>query len=343
MLTVDGLRKHFGEVTALDGMSFEVGDGHLVGFIGPNGSGKTTTMRSILGLLKVDEGEVRWDGRPVDASVRAGFGYMPEERGLYPRMRVLDEIVYFARLAGMAKRDADRSARTWLDRLDLLDRAGDEVSALSHGNQQRVQLAVALVHDPELLVLDEPFSGLDPIAAETMRALLAERAAAGTSVLFSSHQLEMVEDLCREAVIVDGGRVVAAGTIDDLRAAQPTRVLEVMFAGSGGDGSGSGSDDRGVDGRWDPPLPGVRRLGDDRGRQRFEVPATLHLEEALDAARRHGEIVQFAFEPPDLAVVFRNAVQARPDLRGASTSDEHVIDLDGGAAEQATVRGTGTS
>ena len=334
MLTVEGLRKRFGEVLALDGMSFEVGDGQLVGFIGPNGAGKTTTMRSILGLLKLDAGEVRWHGRPVDPAVRAAFGYMPEERGLYPRMRVLDQIVYFARLAGMAKGDADRSARRWLDRLDLGDRAGDELSALSHGNQQRVQLAVALVHDPELLILDEPFSGLDPLAAETMRSLLAERAAEGAAVLFSSHQLEMVEDLCRQAVIVDGGRVVAAGTIDDLRADQPTRVLEVMFA----DGHDGAAGDR-----WTPDLDGVRRLGDDRGRQRFEVPASLHLEVALDAARRHGEIVQFAFEPPDLAVVFRNAVQSRPGgapVAAGRDGDGDVIELDR-ADPSAAVRGTG--
>ena len=309
MLTVEGLTKRFGEVQALDGMSFSVDDGQLVGFIGPNGAGKTTTMRSILGLLRPDEGAVRWDGEPVDAGVRARFGYMPEERGLYPRMRVLDQIVYFARLAGMAQGDADRSARTWLERLDLDDRAGDELSALSHGNQQRVQLAVALVHDPDLLVLDEPFSGLDPIAAETMRALLAERAAAGAAVLFSSHQLEMVEDLCRRVVIVDGGRVVAAGSVDELRAAQPTRVLEVMFAPPPDDPTI-------VPAAWVPAILGVRAMPDDRGRQRFEVPADLHLDVALEAARGHGEIVQFAFEPPDLAVVFRNAIAAtgsRPD------------------------------
>src|SRR5690349_15742271 len=257
MLTVDGLQKRFGDVVALDDLSFTVDDGHLVGFIGPNGAGKTTTMRSILGLLRVDAGQVGWNGRPVDADARAGFGYMPEERGLYPRMRVLDQIVYFARLAGMGKGDADRSARTWLERLDLLDRAGDEVSALSHGNQQRVQLAVALVHDPRLLVLDEPFSGLDPIAAETMRALLAERASAGAAVLFSSHQLEMVEDLCRRVVIVDGGRVVAAGSVDELRSAQPTRVLEVMFAPPAGAPTDTPA-------TWTPELPGVRAMPDDR-------------------------------------------------------------------------------
>ena len=295
-LTVDGLTKRFGEVTALADMSFTVGPGDLVGFLGPNGAGKTTTMRGVMGLLRPDQGEVRWQGRPADDATRRRFGYMPEERGLYGRMPLLDQVSYFAELAGLSRRDAVASARRWLDELDLGDRLDADVGALSHGNQQRVQLAVALAHDPELLVLDEPFSGLDPIAAETMQRLLQERAAAGTAVLFSSHQLDMVEELCRDVVIVDGGTVVAAGPVEQLRAAEPTRSLAVSFAPAV------------VDPAWADALPDARLVTATDDLQVFEVPAGLDLAAALQLASRHGTVSRFSFEPPDLSVVFRNAV-----------------------------------
>ena len=155
--------------------------------------------------------EVTWRARPVDAEVRHRFGYMPAERGMYPKMRVREQLVYFARLAGRSAAEAAAAADGWLDRLGLGDRANDEVQALSSGNQQRVQLAIALVHDPDLLILDEPFSGLDPIAVETMKAMLLEQVGRGAAVLFSSHQLDLVSDICRDVVIVDRGRVVLDG------------------------------------------------------------------------------------------------------------------------------------
>ncbi len=295
-LVIDALEKQFGVVQALDGMAFEVEEGQLVGFLGPNGSGKTTTMRSILGLVRLDAGEVRWRGRPVDAEVRSRFGYMPEERGLYPRMATLEQVVYFARLGGLDRREADAAARRWLEALGLAGRLGDEVGGLSHGNQQRVQLAVALVHDPELLVLDEPLSGLDPIAADTMQRLLADQADQGTSVLFSSHQLDMVEEVCRDVVIVDRGRVLAAGPVDRLRAAEPIRTLTVTFA-SAGPGPG-----------WADGIPGSTPLSNDDDHHVLEVPADIDLGAALARASSEAPIDQFSFEPPDLSVVFRHAV-----------------------------------
>jgi len=295
-LDVRDLTKSFGEVVALDGMTFGLGRGDLVGFLGPNGSGKTTTMRAVMGLMRPDQGSVRWDDRPVDAATRRRFGYMPEERGLYGRMPLLDQVAYFAELAGLSRSEAEAAARRWLGELGLGERLHDDVGALSHGNQQRVQLAVALAHDPELLVLDEPFSGLDPLAAETMQHLLQERARAGTAVLFSSHQLDMVEELCRDVVIVDGGRVVAAGPVEHLRAAEPTRTLTVGF------------DRPGVPTAWADALPDAALLEHDDERQTFEVPADLELAEALAAAGRVGTVTRFSFEPPDLSVVFHNAV-----------------------------------
>ena len=176
----------------------------------------------------------RWDGRPVDADMRLRFGYMPEQRGLYPRMRVGEQLAYFAQHHGLSGRDARARDGVWLERFGLADRAKSKLEDLSHGNQQRIQLATALVHDPELLVLDEPFSGLDPIGVATMTEVLRERAAAGVGVVFSSHQLDLVEEVCEDVVIVSRGRVVADGEIDALKAASGRRHLEVEVAGNGG-------------------------------------------------------------------------------------------------------------
>ena len=217
MLEVIDLSRRYGDVVALDHLSFTVEPGQLFGFVGPNGAGKTTTMRIILGVLEPDGGEVRWRGRPVDLDTRARFGYMPEERGLYPKMRVLDQLAYFASLHGLPRAAASAAAEGWLERLGMADRAGDRVESLSLGNQQRVQLGVALVHGPELLVLDEPFSGLDPVGVDVLSGVLQGLADEGVPVVFSSHQLELVERLCESVAIVKDGRLVASGRVEELR------------------------------------------------------------------------------------------------------------------------------
>src|SRR5215475_6617821 len=212
-LEVDGLSRRYGTVTALDGLTFGVPAGQVFGFLGPNGAGKTTTMRAIFGVTALEAGEIRWRGRPVDERARRTFGYMPEERGLYPSMELADQVQYFARLHGMDGPAAARAAGHWIGRLGLAGREKTRVDALSHGNQQRAQLAVALVHDPELLVLDEPFAGLDPGGVDDMRQVLEERAAAGVTVLFSSHQLDLVEDICEAVAIIYQGRLVTYGPV----------------------------------------------------------------------------------------------------------------------------------
>ncbi|HEX5948385.1 MAG TPA: ATP-binding cassette domain-containing protein, partial [Actinomycetota bacterium] len=193
MLEILDLTKRYGDLVALDGASFTVPAGRIVGFLGPNGAGKTTTMRAIFGLVRPDRGEVRWKGRPVGPEERARFGYMPEERGLYPKMRVGEQLTYFAELSGMSGAASKRASAGWLERLGLDGREGARLEELSHGNQQRVQLAAALVHGPELVVLDEPFSGLDPLGVESLAEVLVQTATTGVSVLFSSHQLDLVE------------------------------------------------------------------------------------------------------------------------------------------------------
>ena len=228
MLKLSGLSKRFGSLQALDDLSLSLERGEIVGFVGSNGAGKSTTMRIVMGVLTADSGAVTWMGAPVDAAIRRTIGYMPEERGLYPRMKVAEQLVYLARLHGLSASAAKAAADRWTERLGLEGRRGDEVQSLSLGNQQRVQLAAALVSDPELLILDEPFSGLDPVAVDVMSQVLLERAAAGVPTLFSSHQLDVVERLCDRVVIIRSGRLVADGTIPELQATETPRWRAVV-------------------------------------------------------------------------------------------------------------------
>jgi ABC-2 type transport system ATP-binding protein len=292
MLEVHDLTKRYGDVVALDGASFNVAPGRIVGFLGPNGAGKTTTMRAIFGLVRPDRGEVRWRGKPVGPEERARFGYMPEERGLYPKMKVGDQLTYFAELSGMEKAAADEAAAGWLLRLGLSDRTDARLEELSHGNQQRVQLAAALVHDPELAVLDEPFSGLDPLGVESLAEMLVQTAATGVAVVFSSHQLDLVEDVCQDVVIIDHGTIVLAGVVEELKAASPRRSLEVTVNGE----------------PWVPVLPSGSVTSKQDGRVRVLVDASVDLEEILASARRAGEVTAFSFEPPSLTDLFLEAV-----------------------------------
>jgi len=292
MLEVLDLTKRYGDVVALDGATFSARSGRIVGFLGPNGAGKTTTMRAVFGLVRPDRGEVRWRGAPVGPQERARFGYMPEERGLYPKMKVGEQLVYLAQLSGLAPADAKGTVGRWLDRLGLGDRADARLEELSHGNQQRVQLAAALVHGPELVVLDEPFSGLDPIGVASLAELLLETAADGVAVVFSSHQLDLVEDVCQDVVIIDHGTIVVDGVVEDLKAAAPRRSLQVE-----------------VDGEpWMPVLPGGTVTSKRDGKVRVLVDASVDLDEVLMHARKDGEVTRFSFEPPSLADLFLEAV-----------------------------------
>ncbi len=292
MLEIRELTKRFGDVVALDGASFDVAPGRIVGFLGPNGAGKTTTMRAIFGLARPDRGEVRWDGKSVGPEERARFGYMPEERGLYPKMKVGDQLTYFAELSGLSGATARDASARWLGRLGLGDRADARLEELSHGNQQRVQLAAALVHDPELAVLDEPFSGLDPLGVESLAEMLAQTAAAGVAVVFSSHQLDLVEDVCQDVVIIDHGKIVLAGVVEELKAASTHRSLDVTVNGE----------------PWVPVLPSGTVTSKQDGRTRVLVDASVDLDGILASARRAGEVTAFSFEPPSLTDLFLEAV-----------------------------------
>jgi ABC-2 type transport system ATP-binding protein len=296
VLELIDLTRRFGDVVALDGVSFAVREGEMVGFVGPNGAGKTTAMRIALGVLEPDAGEVRWKGEPVDAAVRRRFGYMPEERGLYQKMRVLDQLEYLARLHGLSAADARASAARTIEVLGVADRSRDRAEALSQGNQQRVQLAAALVHRPEVLVLDEPFSGLDPVGVDVLSGVLREQAASGVPVVFSSHQLELVERLCESVVLIHRGRIVARGRIADLRAADPRRLLRIEVSDP-------------VPENWFASLPGVRVVEPLPGGAILELSGSVRAGDVLDAARTAGEVRHFSVVQPSLPEIFRRAVQ----------------------------------
>jgi ABC-2 type transport system ATP-binding protein len=268
-LDVDQVSKAYGDVVALRDLTFDVRAGELFGFVGSNGAGKTTAMRAILGVLAIDGGQVRWAGEPMTLEVRRRIGYMPEERGLYPRMKVAEQLAYLARLHGMTPAAAKTSVQRWTERLGVAARRDDEVMKLSLGNQQRVQLAASLVHDPHILVLDEPFSGLDPVAVDVMSQVLREKAAEGIPVLFSSHQLDLVERLCDRVGIVRSGQMVAMGAVDELRTGGGRQLLiEAEQAPPG----------------WADDLPGVRVVSSDGARTVVELADGADDQSVLRAA-----------------------------------------------------------
>jgi ABC-2 type transport system ATP-binding protein len=289
VLELQALQHRFGSRTALDGVSLTVGPGEIVGLVGRNGAGKTTTMRAVMGILTPDRGTVSWQGHPVGEADRMRFGYMPEERGLYPQMRLGDQVGYFARLHGKDPAGAERAAGDWLDRLRLGSRKRERLVALSHGNQQRVQLAVALVHDPVLLALDEPFAGLDPEAVDSLSEILDGRASGGTAILFSSHQLELVERVCRRVVIMEAGRVLAAGTLRELRQRFPTQLRVKVSAPAG----------------WTDQLSGAQLVRRDESGVLLVVEPGVDVQAILDAARAAGAVEHFGFETGGLVDLYR--------------------------------------
>lgn len=294
MLKLRGIEKSYTGRKVLDDVTFEVLPGRLTGFVGGNGAGKTTTMRIALGLLAKDGGDVTIDDRPFVAGDRRRFGYMPEERGLYPKMKVGEHIAYLARLHGFSKADAEQSATELLTELGLGERLDDKVETLSLGNQQRAQIAAALVHDPEILILDEPFSGLDPIAVDVVASVLQSRAQRGVGVLFSSHQLDVVERLCDNLVIIAGGTVRASGTRDSLRAAHAGSRYELVSASDAG---------------WLRDEPGVTVVDFAGGYALFDTDSEETAQRVLRRAVAQGDVTSFAPQHPSLAQIFKEVIQ----------------------------------
>lgn len=291
MLSVRNISKRYGDIVALRDVSFDVQPGRILGFLGRNGAGKTTTMRSIFGLVQAESGEITYNGESIGLSQLVRFGYMPEERGLYPRMKVRDQLVYLATLSGVNSTDARASTDMWLDRLDLSDRADAKLEDLSHGNQQRIQLVAAIVHDPDLLVLDEPFSGLDPIGVDSLSEVIREFASKGAGILFSSHQLDLVEHICEDVAIIDEGEIVLIGDLNQIREEAAYRRVLIE-----------------VDGRlWAPPVSGAHEAGAGGNRHHI-VDASVDVEQLLHLASGAGSITRFSYETPALSDIFQEAV-----------------------------------
>ncbi|HYZ16058.1 MAG TPA: ATP-binding cassette domain-containing protein [Candidatus Acidoferrum sp.] len=295
-LVLSGVARSFGDVVAVRDVSFTVPAGTTFGLLGPNGAGKTTTMRMILGILVPDRGTIRWDDVPVDRGVRRRFGYLPEERGLYGALKVRDQIAYFGRLHGVRPPHDVTRANQWIERLGLSTYADRPCAELSKGNQQKVQVACAALHDPELLVLDEPFSGLDPVNAETLLKTLAELQARGTTLILSSHQMWQVEDLCTSVCVIAGGAVKVSGTLAELRAAWPTRVVEVEPAND-------------VLRAVLDTTAGAHALPRTNGKLAYELPAAADPAALLRRLVDAGDVVRFERLEPSLRDIYMRATE----------------------------------
>ena len=324
MLEVNGVSKRFADVQALNGLSFTAQSGAITGFLGPNGAGKTTAMRVIMGIERVDTGFVRWNRAPITDRSRRRIGYLPEERGLYPRMKVGEQLSYFAQLRGLSETEANAKTDLWLDRLHLGKRRNERTDSLSLGTQQRLQLGVALVHQPELLLLDEPFSGVDPIGVDLMAAALRAAADDGAAVVFSSHQLDLVENLCDSVTILDAGRAVVRGDVARLRQAGRRRFL-VQFENP-------------VSQEWLDTFSDVRIERDDSMTFVLQVPEKFDSNRLAARAVSAGHLVQFRTLQPTLEELFRAAVASkRATLVEELPSDLHTPER----KEMPTVRRAG--
>ncbi|MGO3363126.1 MAG: ABC transporter ATP-binding protein [Corynebacterium sp.] len=296
-LELDHLNKTFGSgdsaVQALTDMTFTVNPGEVYGFVGSNGAGKSTAMRIALGVLSADSGEARVDGVRVNDDIRRTIGYMPEERGLYDKEKIADQLVFFGRIHGLTKQAATQSTEELLEQLGLTERAESKLEELSLGNQQRVQLAASLVHGPELLILDEPFSGLDPVAVNVMSELLLQKASEGVPVLFSSHQLDLVQRLCDRVGIITHGQMRAEGSVDDLRNTGPI-LYEVKTTARD----------------WYPQETSVVEATDSSVILDASSAGDGIDQQILQAAMNSGPVHGFARRTPDLTELFKEVVSA---------------------------------
>ena len=338
-LVLDGLVKRFGAVTALDGISFEVARGSVFGFLGANGAGKTTTMRIVLDILRPDAGTASWVGTPTTDVPRETWGYLPEERGLYPRLQVLEQLVFFASLYGIPRDTAATRAKEWLARFRIPDYATRRAEELSKGNQQKVQLIAAILHEPAVLLMDEPFVGLDPVNVALLKEAFAEMQARGTTLIFSTHQMEMVEELCEAVALIDKGRLVLEGPIREVKRSTGRRVVRLAVDGArgagaavdGARGAGAAADGGGSRGAAEAPawladLAGVRvaRAGNDY--LELAVDRDVDPETILRAALDKGErVTNFLIADPSIEEIFIERVGRAPTpveekhLAGAGT------------------------
>jgi ABC-2 type transport system ATP-binding protein len=291
-LRVEHIEKSFAGTRVITDLSMEVQEGSIFGFLGPNGAGKTTTMRMILDILRPDSGRITWNGQEVREVPRRAFGYLPEERGLYPKTEVEEQLLFLARLHGLTKSAAQHHLDEWLERFQITEYRKRKVEELSKGNQQKIQFLATILHDPLILIMDEPFSGLDPLNAEVLKEAFEEMHRQGKTIVFSTHQLEQVEELCQDVVIINQGQVVVQGSVREVKRQHGRNVARLKL-------------DNDPEAAWLETLPGVqvtRRRQDYIEMQiRADQSPNLIVEEAL---RRGGIISRFELTEPSLTDIF---------------------------------------
>lgn len=295
-LKVEQVSKQYGDYTAVNNINFEVGSGEIYGLLGANGAGKTTTMRMVLGLIYPDQGKILYNGKPFDHKNLQLLGYLPEERGLYPKITVSDQIVYLAQLRGMAKADATKNLKSWLDRFEVPEYYNKRVEELSKGNQQKIQFIAAIIHRPQIVILDEAFSGLDPVNVELLKSTVKELRDSGTSILFSTHRMEHVEELCRNITILHRSNTVLNGNIREIKKQFPREKVVLNTTGE-------------VEGL--SQLAGVTKVN--RNEQGYELQ--ISNEQVAGTILRHAmeqtDIMKFEIKEPTLNEIFIKTVGER--------------------------------
>lgn len=288
-LELEQVVKEFGEKTAVDRISLQVDEGEIYGLLGANGAGKTTTMRMVLGLIYPDSGKILYNGKPYGAELQAMMGYLPEERGLYPKVKVSEQIIYLARLRGMSAAEADKSLKYWLERFEVPEYYDKKIEELSKGNQQKMGFVAAVVHRPKIVIMDEAFSGLDPVNVELLKATVKELRDEGTSILFSTHRMEHVEELCRNITILDRSKTVLQGDLREIKKGYPRE--EVLLYTTG--------EVQGLD-----RIPGVKQVSRQERGYDISISDVSAAKEILRTAMEQSEVERFEIKEPTLNQIF---------------------------------------
>jgi len=306
-LTVEHINKSFAHVQVIKDLSMEVQEGAIFGFLGPNGAGKTTTMRMILDILRPDSGSITWNGKDVREVPRRNWGYLPEERGLYPKMRVDEQLLFLARLQGVSKQDAQRALDEWLERFQITVNRDRKIEELSKGNQQKVQFLAAILHDPTILIMDEPFSGLDPVNANVLKEAFLEMHRRGKTIIFSTHQLEQAEELCQDIVIINKGQSVVQGSVRDIKQKSGRNVARLKL-------------DNDPEAPWLDTLDGVQVTKRREDYIEMHIQANLNPNVIVKAALQHGGIIsRFELTEPSLTEIFIEKVGAASEPNAPSS------------------------